>query len=137
MALTHLVDTSVLTRLSAEQIADRLRPMMRSGQLARAQITDLELGFQARSAAEWDAIQASLTMIEPLDLTAEDGRRALTVQRLLASESQRGRKVPDLLIAAVAERQGLAVMHYDRDFDLISAVTGQRTEWVTPAGSID
>jgi hypothetical protein len=28
------------------------------------------------------------------------------------------------------------VLHYDHDFDLIAAVTGQPTEWVVPAGSI-
>jgi hypothetical protein len=29
------------------------------------------------------------------------------------------------------------VLHYDSDFDLIAAATGQPTEWVVPAGSID
>jgi hypothetical protein len=28
-------------------------------------------------------------------------------------------------------------LHYDADFDRIAAVTGQRCEWVVPAGSID
>jgi predicted nucleic acid-binding protein len=59
------------------------------------------------------------------------------VQRLLASKHQRGRKIPDLLIAAAAEGEGLVVLHYDADFDRIAAVTGQRSEWVVPAGSID
>ena len=50
--------------------------------------------------------------------------------------SQRGRKVPDLLIAAAAEAQRLTVLHYDQDFDKIAKVTGQRCEWVVPAGSV-
>jgi hypothetical protein len=29
------------------------------------------------------------------------------------------------------------VLHYDSDFDHISAVTGQPTEWVVPQGSVD
>jgi hypothetical protein len=41
------------------------------------------------------------------------------------------------LIAAAAEESGLAVLHYDADFDLITGVTGQPCEWVVPAGSID
>jgi predicted nucleic acid-binding protein len=45
--------------------------------------------------------------------------------------------VPDLLVAAAAEGEGLIVLHYDADFDRIAAVTGQRSEWVVPAGSID
>ena len=59
------------------------------------------------------------------------------MQRLLASRGLRGRKVPDLLIAAAAEESGLAVLHYDAGFDLIARVTGQRCEWVVPPGTID
>jgi hypothetical protein len=42
-----------------------------------------------------------------------------------------------LLIAAAAEEMGLIVLHYDADFDRISRVTGQPTEWIVPRGSID
>ena len=45
--------------------------------------------------------------------------------------------MPDLLIAAAAEQAGLALLHYDNDFELIAKVTGQICEWVVPAGSID
>jgi len=41
------------------------------------------------------------------------------------------------LVAAAAEAAGLAVLHYDADFDRIAAVTGQKCEWVVAAGSID
>jgi predicted nucleic acid-binding protein len=64
-------------------------------------------------------------------------RRALQVQRLLADRSRRGRKIPDLLVAAAAEELGVGVLHYDADFDLIGAVTGQRCQWVAAAGSLD
>lgn len=64
-------------------------------------------------------------------------RRAGQVQRMLAAKHQRGRKVPDLLIAAAAESRGPTVLHYDADFDLIASVTGQRCEWIVPAGSVD
>jgi hypothetical protein len=37
----------------------------------------------------------------------------------------RGVKIPDLLIAARAERYGFPVVHYDRDFEVIADVTGQ------------
>ncbi len=63
-------------------------------------------------------------------------RRALQVQRLLAERSQRGRKIPDLLVAAAAEELEVVVLHYDADFDLIASVTGQRCQWVVRAGSI-
>jgi predicted nucleic acid-binding protein len=52
-------------------------------------------------------------------------------------EGLRGRKVPDLLIAAVAEAASLTVLHSDADFDHIAAVTGQPTQWIVERGSID
>ena len=80
---------------------------------------------------------ADLGVFALVETTAEHVGRARQVQRLLAAHSQRGRKVPDLLIAAAAEEKGLTVLHYDGDFDIISKVTGQRCTWVVPAGSID
>jgi predicted nucleic acid-binding protein len=79
----------------------------------------------------------ALTAFTLIETDATHVRRARQVQRLLAARGLRGRKVPDLLIAAAAEENGLAVLHYDADFDLITRVTGQACEWVVPAGSID
>jgi predicted nucleic acid-binding protein len=45
-------------------------------------------------------------------------------------------RLPDLLVAAVAETEGLTVMHYDADFDRISEITGQPSTWVVEAGTI-
>jgi predicted nucleic acid-binding protein len=80
---------------------------------------------------------ADLSVFELVETTAGHVRRARQVQRLLAARSQRGRNIPDLLIAAAAEELDLVLLHYDGDFDLIASATGQRCEWVAPAGSID
>lgn len=137
MALTHLLDTSVLTRLHELTVRKAIEPRVQLGQLARAGISDLEIGFSARNAAEWDRLADAVEAFAPLDTTAEHVRRAKQVQRLLAAKHQRGRKLPDLLVAAAAEADGLTVLHYDSDFDLIAAATGQSCEWVVPAGSVD
>lgn len=42
----------------------------------------------------------------------------------------------DLLTAATAVRGGVAVLHYDADFDAIAEVTGQPVEWMVPRGSV-
>jgi predicted nucleic acid-binding protein len=64
--------------------------------------------------------------------------RAVDVHGLLADRGQhRAASIPDLLVAAAAERAGLTVLHYDADFDMIATVTGQPTEWVVPRGSVD
>jgi len=137
MALTHLVDTSVLTRLRQESVRAVVEPLASSGSLARAGITDLEIGYSARGVKEWDQAIDALDAFELIETSADHVRRARQVQRLLVSKHQRGRKVPDLLVAAAAEANDLAVLHYDADFDRIAAITGQRVEWVVPAGSVD
>lgn len=137
MALTHLVDMSVLTRLDQRTIRDAIEPKAVRGELARAGISDLEIGYSARSAAEWDRLIEALRVFELVETTDDHVRRARQVQRLLAAKHQRGRKVPDLLVAAAAEERNLGVLHYDADFDRIAAVTGQTCEWIVPAGSVD
>lgn len=137
MALRFLVDTSVIKRLAQPAVRDVVEPLAEAGELARARITDLEVGFSARNAAEWANLSAALAIFELIETTDAHHRRALQVQRLLAQRSQRGRKVPDLLIAAAAEEQGLTVLHYDADFDQISGATGQPSQWVVPAGTAD
>jgi predicted nucleic acid-binding protein len=137
MALKYLVDTSVLTRLADSEVRAGVEPRLEAGLLARASISDLEVGFSARNAAEWDRMMEALDVFDLVEVSADDLRRARQVQRLLANKHQRGRKIPDLLVAAAAEAHDLVVLHYDADFDRISAVTGQPSEWVVPAGSVD
>jgi predicted nucleic acid-binding protein len=137
VALTHLLDSSVLTRLGERAVREAIDPRAERSELARAGIGDLEIGYSARNPAEWDQLAEALDAFEPVETTAAQVRRAKQVQRLLASKHQRGRKVPDLLVAAAAEVKDLVLLHYDADFDRIAAVTGQRCEWVVPAGSVD
>jgi hypothetical protein len=62
--------------------------------------------------------------IEYLTPAIED--RAFQVQMLLADRGQhRAPSIPDLLIAATAEKAALTVLAVDKDFDLIAAITGQ------------
>jgi predicted nucleic acid-binding protein len=137
VALTHLADTSVLTRLGSPRVRAVVEPLAESGALARAGVTDLEVGYSARTAREWDALVGAVDALALIETDASHFVRARQVQRLLAAKGQRGRKVPDLLIAAAAEASGLVLLHYDHDFDLIARVTKQRCEWVVPSGSVD
>lgn len=137
MALTHLIDTSVLTRLRVPEVRARVEALAAGGQVARPTICDLEVGFSARNAREWDRLVGALDAFDVVETSTAHVRRALQVQRLLAGRGHRGRKVPDLLVAAAAEATALVTLHYDGDFDLIARVTGQRCEWVVAPGSID
>ena len=137
MALSYLVDTSVLTRMGSPPVREQIESRAAAGVLGRAGISDLEIGYSARSAREWDRLIEALSVFVLVETTEDHVHRARQVQRLLAPKHQRGRKIPDLLIAAAAEANGLTVLHYDADFDRISAATGQQCEWVVAAGSVD
>ena len=137
MALTHLVDTSALARLRDSSVRARILEGASQSVLAITSLSHLELGYSARSAQEWDEISASLESLRTVEIVDADVQSALRVQRELAARGLRGRKLVDLFIGATALRLRLTVLHYDRDFDHISAVTGQRCEWIAPAGSPD
>jgi predicted nucleic acid-binding protein len=137
VALTHVVDTSVLKRLGRPEVRAVIEPLAETGHLGRPRICDLEVGYSARNAHEWDQLIEDLDAFQSIETTATHVHRALQVKRLLAQASQRGPKLPDLLVAAAAETLNLAVLHYDADFDVIAAVTGQRCTWVVPAGSVE
>lgn len=72
-----------------------------------------------------------------VDTSFPQASRGARDPRAGAAGHQRGRKIPDLLIAAAAEGSNLVVLHYDSDFDRIAAVTGQHCQWVVAAGSVD
>ncbi|MGA2929392.1 MAG: PIN domain nuclease [Solirubrobacteraceae bacterium] len=135
MALRFLLDTSVLTRLGRSEVRAVVQPLAAAGQVARPTICDLEVGYSARNGAEWDELLSALDAFGRVETTTSHVRRALQVQRLLAKRSRRGRKIPDLLVAAAAEQLDLVVLHYDADFDVIASVTGQACRRVVPAGT--
>jgi predicted nucleic acid-binding protein len=132
----YLLDTSVITRLREPSVVRRIEELDSDG-LARTPMTDLEVGFSARNGDEWDRLFVALGAFRRVGVEAHHFDRAGHVQRALAAGGLKGRKVPDLLIAAVAESASLTVLHYDADFDHIAAVTGQRTEWIVERGSVD
>ena len=134
MAVTSwLVDKSAYVRMQAGHAAriaewnSRIeRRLMRL-----SAVTRLELGFSARSGElgreAFGLPPLSLMPIEHLTPAMED--RAFEVQMLLADRGQhRAPSIPDLLIAATAEKAGLTVLAVDKDFDLIAEITGQSVE---------
>ena len=138
-APTHLVDNSVIARAHKPPVAATFEPKVLAGLIASCSITDLEHLFSARSGEEHRGRRADIALrfaLVPLDQVTL--HRAVEVQGLLAEEGQhRAASIPDLVVAAAAERAGLTVLHYDTDFELIATVTGQPTEWVVPRGSVD
>jgi predicted nucleic acid-binding protein len=103
-------------------------------------LTRLEIVYSARTGAgaRRDFRESPLAAMPVEYLTPAIEDRALEVQLLLADIGQhRGPSIPDLLIAATAELVGLTVLHLDKDFELISEVTGQPTQRLATVDSPD
>lgn len=135
---TFLADKSALTRQQTRpEVRAALEPLLLDGEIAICGVVDLEILYSATSPAGYREGARVLQGMPRVEF--DDGclRRALEVQALLAERSQhRGLSIPDLLIAACAERAGLTVLHYDADYERIAAVTGQPLQWVVPRGSV-
>jgi predicted nucleic acid-binding protein len=131
MAVTWLIDKSALVRLSTSADAVEWADRIGRGLIHITTITLLEVGYSAKSAQDLrDASGRPPLSLLPIEyLTPSMEQRAVEVQRQLADRGQhRAPGIPDLLIAAAAERAGHTVLHVDKDFDLIATVTGQATE---------
>jgi predicted nucleic acid-binding protein len=135
---THLADTSALARLRHPAVASALSPLIEAGLVATCGVIEFELGWATRTADEFDEVRTDRQAgYEWLATHDEDWHRALQVQAALWRGGQiRAVGFPDLLIAAVAERERVTILHYDSDYDLITHVTGQPTRWVVTRGTI-
>lgn len=135
----YLLDKSALARVALQPtVQAALERLDDIGVLATTAVIDLEIGYSARNLAEFDSVATDRAdLYQELALTRAVTDRARNVQRELVRRGQhRGPGVPDLLIAATGEVYGAVVVHYDRDFDTIAAITGQPVEWIVPPGSV-
>jgi predicted nucleic acid-binding protein len=134
----YLADTSALARLRHLPVAEVLGPLIEAGLVATCGVIEFELAWAARTSAELDELRADRDAgYEWLATQDEDWRRALQVEaELWRSGQMRSVGLPDLLVAAVAEREHVTVLHYDADYDLVAQITGQPVRWVVPRGAV-
>jgi len=126
-----LIDKSALVRLADSPDAADWASRIQRGLVRIATVTRLEVGYSARSGAQARTALRSVPLVAmPVEyLTPSIEERAVEVQLLLAEQGQhRAPSIPDVIIAAIAELAGLTVLHVDKDFELIAALTGQPVE---------
>ncbi|MGH7867715.1 MAG: PIN domain-containing protein [Candidatus Dormibacteraceae bacterium] len=133
--LTHLLDNSVHARLGIPKVAEYFLNLQQESRVGRCGLFELEAIFSAL-----DPLKMHDMLVHSLPLVAThqaDFERAVEVMLLLAKKGlHRAVGAADLVLAAVAERAELTVLHYDRDFEYIAAVTDQPVEAVVPFGSL-
>jgi predicted nucleic acid-binding protein len=133
-----LIDTSALVRLLRDPtVRAAWEEQVSAGLVAVCPIGELEFLRTAKSAADRDELVRLLAdafswvpMPEPVFSRAIEVQAELTTRGL-----HRSAGAVDLLIAAAGEHQGLTLVHYDHDFDVVASVTGQPAIWIVPAGS--
>lgn len=139
-----LLDTSVWARLRdgriAGRTADRLLDRIERGEVALSEPLLLEMRYSARDARDFALLAEELDALPLLALDNAAGRRAVEAQGQLAADPRISHRVKpiDLLVAAVAERHGAAVLHYDADYQLLAERTDLnfRSIWAAERGSI-
>ena len=100
---------------------------------------DLEAGYSGRDHNDVRSIaERRRQLYVALPISEAVAERAREVQvRMAARGHHRAAGVIDLLTAAVAEHHGAVILHYDADFEYISATTGQPQAWIVPRGTIN
>ncbi|WP_278266163.1 PIN domain nuclease [Nocardia sp. AG03] len=93
--------------------------------VAACHLTALEIGYSARTLADYRAKIGHQKSLVWLPVTEEVMDRALAVQELLAERGSHRLPIPDLIIAATAEVHGATILHVDSDYETIAEVTGQ------------
>lgn len=128
---TWLIDKSALVRLAQSLDAPEWASRIQRGLVRISTVTRLEVGFSARTADDLRSSLAGppLAAMPAEYLTPAIEERAVEIQTALAERGQhRAPSIPDLLVAATADLAQLTVLHLDKDFELIAALTGQPVE---------
>jgi hypothetical protein len=124
--------------MSKAPVRAAVEPLAERGFLATCAPVEMEMLYSTRNANDRDRVRDWLRAFEWLPTNDETWQRAIGMQsELIDKGSHRAASLPDLLIAATAERHGVTVLHYDGDYDLIAEVTGQVCAWAVPRGTAD
>lgn len=137
--MIELADTSALVLgVRDPRVRGWLADAVAKDELVLCDIVALEYLMGARTGDDYARMELALGGFRWVESEQADWHRAREVHRALAGQGaghQRSVRIPDLLIAAIGERSGLPVVHYDEDYDRIGSITRQSTRWVLPRGS--
>jgi predicted nucleic acid-binding protein len=141
-ALTRpsLVDTVVWTWTRDRRypaLADWFNAEARSGRVLVCDLVVMELVRLAPNEARARELAERLNAFEAVPMPGLLWSRACEVQLAMAANGDHRRVPPaDLVIAITAELADVPLVHYDRDYERIAAVTKQHHSWFVPDGTL-
>jgi hypothetical protein len=142
MTTTLLLDNSAWVRLGDAAVPDdraaELAAVLEAGGVGTCLPFLLEAGYSARNARDRDELMDELLALPYFHIDDDVERRALDAQSELARTGHHRLPPVDLLVAAIADQHDLAVLHYDRDYDVIAEKTDLSftSEWLVPRGTL-
>jgi predicted nucleic acid-binding protein len=126
-----LIDKSALSKLGYSKDAPLWAERISAGLIRISTITRLEIGYSARNFPDLEKAFSTPPLVQiPVEgVTPGIEELAWETRKSLAKKGQhRAPSIPDFMVAATAQLAGLVVLHDDKDFNIISKVTGQRVE---------
>ncbi|MHB8243388.1 MAG: PIN domain-containing protein [Solirubrobacteraceae bacterium] len=136
--LPLVVDTSAWARAHNAGVREQWTQALRADRLRISPAARLEILIGARDGGTFDELAEELSLLRAAPLTPAVLRAAEAAMATLAHRSDGAHRIPivDYLLAASAQESGAAVIHYDRDYDLLAEVMTFDSVWLAPPGSI-
>lgn len=133
-----VVDTSAWSRAYLPAVRDEWIEALLGDRMRLSPAVKLEILLSARDPHSFDATQGELDALRAAPLSSSVLRAAERSMRALAHRSAGTHRIPivDYLVAAAAQELGIAVLHYDAHYDLLSEVMDFESLWLAPAGSL-
>ncbi len=137
-----LLDNSAWARLSSPRLpaerSEEVATWIEQGEIGVCLPFLLEAGYSARSGADHTAMLEGLTQLHRLEISPVIEQLALDAQAALARIGHHRIPPSDVVIASCAHIEGAAVLHYDRDYDVLAKDSGLSFDsvWLAPPGTI-
>ncbi|MDQ3629764.1 MAG: PIN domain-containing protein [Actinomycetota bacterium] len=126
-----LADTSAwveYVRDTGSPTSERLEHHLRADELLTTDVVVMEMLAGARDDAHGARLAALLSLPSSVPVERTDWVDAARLQRRCRERGETVRRLPDCLIAAVAIRADVAVLHRDQDFDTLARHTALRAQ---------
>ncbi len=140
--MSLLLDNSAWVRIS-HRVLDPNRAGEIAGEIDRGNVAValpflLEAGYTARDTAEHEQMLEELLAFPYLPIDGAVEERTLDAQAQLVRAGHHRLPGSDVLLAAIADRHGADILHYDHHYDVIRERTDLRFEsvWLAERGSL-
>ena len=119
------------------ELATWFNEAVEAGQLENHQIADQDQTRLAPNGRRAREVADRLAAFEALPMPVELWARSRETQLALAASGDHRRVPPaDLLLASTAEVAGVSLIHYDRDYERIAAVSDLQHRWLVNDGDL-